>query len=253
MRMLIAISTILLKQFQPIISLSNYVILSVILSIIILLFLEVKSKGLDKIETKKAESMPLKNPSNMNIMGENKDATFFGLHRNEPKNVERQSTFQNEIKVPFQTIEIKEERQVVKSTSGFHVDGELPNLDDLTDQDFNIIIFEDEIEDDYYEKESLDILEIKKKFDSGESLTDDEQTILDTFFRTEEQWKDSAQIIIEKEKTTNIDFEPKSEQLENMIPIENNLCKQNFNYPLNQNVQFNEEFESKLIFDEYLN
>jgi hypothetical protein len=67
-------------------------------------------------------------------------------------------------------------------------------LDNLQDSDFYEIVFEDEIEDNYFEKESLDILEIKKKYDNDEPLTKDEQTIIDTFFKTDDEWNSVAEI-----------------------------------------------------------
>lgn len=257
--MSIVATVILLKQFQPIISLSNYIVLSVILTIIIIALFEIKSKNSNTFITKKQEPKTSSKPSNMNIMGENKDTIFFNSPDNEIKSTEviaEQSVIQNDTKTTSQTNEILEERQVVKSVSGFHVDGELPNLDDLTDKDFDVIIFEDEIEEDFYEKESLDILEIKKKFEAGETLSTDEQTIIDTFFKTEEEWKESGEIIIQTTHNANIDFELKSEILEdtNQIKntIESSVFEQKPNNFSNENVQFTEEIESKSIFEEYL-
>lgn len=253
----IIVTVILLKQFEPIISLSNYIILSVILTIVIIALFEIKSKTSNTFITKKQVPKTSSKPSNMNIMGENKDTIFFNSPDNEVKNTEvvvEQYVIQNDTKTPSQTNEIVEERQIVKSASGFHVDGELPNLDNLTDEDFDVIIFEDEIEESFYEKESLDILEIKKKFEAGETLSTDEQTIIDTFFKTEEEWEESDEIIIQTADSGNFDF--KSEILEDVNQIENtiesNVFEQKPNTFSNENVQFDEEIKSKSIFEEYL-
>lgn len=188
---------LLLKLYQPLISVSNYVILSIVVSIVIILFFEVTREEktvIAKINQPSKTNEPLEK---INIIGKNKDTVFFHSPEDETKTeniTHEDQAFEPKTNSIFQTNEIDEERQVVQSASGFQFDGELPDLDSLQDSDFDEIVFEDEIEDNYFEKESLDILEIKKKYDNDELLTKDEQTIIDTFFKTDDEWNSVAQI-----------------------------------------------------------
>lgn len=186
---------LLLKLYQPLISVSNYVILSIVVSIVIILFFEVTREEktvIAKINQPSKTNEPLEK---INIIGKNKDTVFF----HSPEDKTESITNEEQLFVPitnsiFQTNEIVEERPIVQSASGFQFEGELPDLENLQDSDFDEIVFEDEIEDNYFEKESLDILEIKKKYDNDEPLTKDEQTIIDTFFKTDDEWNSVAQI-----------------------------------------------------------
>lgn len=186
---------LLLKLYQPLISVSNYVILSIVVSIVIILFFEVTREEktvIAKINQPSKTNEPLEK---INIIGKNKDTVFFHSPEDETESItNEEQLFEPKTNSIFQTNEIVEERQVVQSASGFQFEGELPDLDNLQDSDFDEIVFEDEIEDNYFEKESLDILEIKKKYDNDEPLTKDEQTIIDTFFKTDDEWNSVAQI-----------------------------------------------------------
>ena len=186
-----------LKLYQPLISVSNYVVLSIVFSIVIILFFEVTKEEKTVIVKKKQPSKTNEPLEKINIIGKNKDTVFFHSPVDETKTENRtqeEKLFEPKTNSIIQTNEIVEERQVVQSASGFQFEGELPDLDNLQDSDFDEIVFEDEIEDNYFEKESLDILEIKKKYDNDEPLTKDEQTIIDTFFKTEDEWNSIAQI-----------------------------------------------------------
>lgn len=186
---------LLLKLYQPLISVSNYVILSIVFSIVIILFFEVTREEktvIAKINQPSKTNEPLEK---INIIGKNKDTVFFHSTEDETESItNEEQLFEPKTNSIFQTNEIVEERQIVQSASGFQFEGELPDLDNLQDSDFDEIVFEDEIEDNYFEKESLDILEIKKKYDNDEPLTKDEQTIIDTFFKTDDEWNSVAQI-----------------------------------------------------------
>ena len=188
---------LLLKLYQPLISLSNYVVLSIVFSIVIILFFEVTKEKKKVVATTNQPSKSNEQIEKINIIGKNKDTVFFHSPTDEAKTesmTNEKQLFEPKRYGIFQTNEIIEERQIVQSASGFQFEGELPDLDNLEDSDFDEIVFEDEIEENYFEKESLDILEIKRKYDNDEPLTEDEQTIIDTFFKTNDEWNSVAQI-----------------------------------------------------------
>lgn len=188
---------LLLKLYQPLISVSNYVILSIVFSIVIILFFEVTKEKKKVVTTTNQPSKSNEQIDKINIIGKNKDTVFFHSPTDEAKTesmTNEKQLFEPKRDGIFHTNEIIEERQIVQSASGFQFEGELPDLDNLKDSDFDEIVFEDEIEENYFEKESLDILEIKKKYDNNEPLTEDEQTIIDTFFKTNDEWNSVAQI-----------------------------------------------------------
>lgn len=188
---------LLLKLYQPLISVSNYVIVSIVFSVVIILFFEVTKEEKTVIAKKNQPSKTNEPLEKINIIGKNKDTVLFHSTENETKTeskIQEEQLFEPKANSIFQTNEIAEEKQIVQSASGFQFEGELPDLDNLQDSDFDEIVFEDEIEDNYFEKESLDILEIKKKYDNDEPLTQDEQTIIDTFFKTDDEWNSVAQI-----------------------------------------------------------
>ncbi|MFY7908400.1 MAG: hypothetical protein ACOVO2_02550 [Emticicia sp.] len=188
---------LLLKLYQPLISLSNYVVLSIVFSIVIILFFEVTKEKKKVVATTNKPSKSNEQIEKINIIGKNKDTVFFHSPTDETKSesmTNGEQLFEPKTDDIFQTNEIIEERQIVQSASGFQFEGELPDLDNLEDSDFDEIVFEDEIEENYFEKESLDILEIKRKYDNDETLTEDEQTVIDTFFKTNDEWHSVAQI-----------------------------------------------------------
>ncbi len=188
---------LLLKLYQPLISVSNYVVLSIVFSIVIILFFEVTKEKKKVVTTTNQPSKSNEQIEKINIIGKNKDTVYFHSPTDEAKTesmTNEEQLFEPKRDGIFHTNEIIEERQIVQSASGFQFEGELPDLDNLKDSDFDEIVFEDEIEENYFEKESLDILEIKRKYDNDEPLTEDEQTIIDTFFKTNDEWNSVAQI-----------------------------------------------------------
>lgn len=186
---------LLLKLYQPLISVSNYVVLSIVFSIVIILFFEVTKEKKKVVATTNQPSKSNEQIEKINIIGKNKDTVFFHSPADKAESMKNEEQlFEPKTDGIFQTNEIIEERQIVQSASGFQFEGELPDLDNLEDSDFDEIVFEDEIEENYFEKESLDILEIKRKYDNDEPLTEDEQTIIDTFFKTNDEWNSVAQI-----------------------------------------------------------
>ena len=186
---------LLLKLYQPLISLSNYIILSIVFTIAIILFFEVTKEKKKVVATTNKPSNSNEQIEKINIIGKNKDTVFFHSSADKTESMtNEEQQFEPKTDGILQTNEIIEERQIVQSASGFQFEGELPDLDNLQDSDFDEIVFEDEIEDNYFEKESLDILEIKRKYDNDEPLTEDEQTIIDTFFKTNDEWNSVSQI-----------------------------------------------------------